>query len=323
MEQNAQSAPGASRARWILFTIVVVLTGALASRVITNTFGWVSDTNFWSAGRGFAVALILAYWILMLTLVAAERRWPAEPKAGTLTNGGAVDFIWLLMTPLALALVALYVGVLGWVADVPLAGAQLDLAGLIGPVPAAIAILLVVDFSVWISHIARHRVPLFWRFHSVHHSQTEMGVFTGYRRHFVEIIVTVTFVYIPARLLDISNEGAVLISTMVVLFNSFSHANLRINFGPLRWILVSPQSHRVHHSSEPRHFNRNYGAVLSIWDHFFRIAWHDKSEYPPTGILDPRFPLEERSRAITAIRFYLRQLVYPFTSLRQVQPKSQ
>ena len=158
------------------------------------------------------------------------------------------------------------------------------------------------------------------------------GVFTlsttrrrrwAFSQGIVEIIVTVTFVYIPARLLDISNEGAVLISTMVVLFNSFSHANLRINFGPLRWILVSPQSHRVHHSSEPRHFNRNYGAVLSIWDHFFRIAWHDKSEYPPTGILDPRFPLEERSRAITAIRFYLRQLVYPFTSLRQVQPKSQ
>ena len=76
-----------------------------------------------------------------------------------------------------------------------------------------------------------------------------MSVFTGYRRHFIEPLITVTIVYIPARLLGMSDAVAALAAVANVSFTGFAHANLRTNLGPLRWILVSRQSHRVHHSS--------------------------------------------------------------------------
>ena len=76
-----------------------------------------------------------------------------------------------------------------------------------------------------------------------------MSVFTGYRRHFIEPLITDTIVYIPARLLGMGDAVAALAAVANVSFTGFAHANLRTNLGPLRWILVSRQSHRVLHSS--------------------------------------------------------------------------
>lgn len=294
----------------------MVAIGAIAARFIADFADWISPARVGElAEGGHAISLILAYWVFVLALVVAERRWPAERTAGTLSTGGAVDLIWMLMAPLSFAVVAMYFAVLGWVISSPLSGAHLDLAGLIGAIPAAIAVMLVADFSVWLSHIIRHRVPLFWRFHCVHHSQTQMSVLTGYRRHVIELIVTATIVYLPARLLGMSDEVAGLLALANVFLTGFTHANVRTNLGPLRWILVSPQSHRVHHSSDPRHFGHNFGAALSIWDRLFGLAWPDPHENPSTGIGDPAFPVEEGSPPITAVGFYLRQIAYPFVSL--------
>jgi len=92
----------------------------------------------------------------------------------------------------------------------------------------------------------------------------------------------------------------------------FTHANLRWNAGALGWLLVTPQSHRIHHSTEERHWEKNFGAVLSIWDRVFRTQWHGTDDYPTIGIDDTAFPLEQQAGPVPVVHNYFRQVVYPF-----------
>jgi hypothetical protein len=79
----------------------------------------------------------------------------------------------------------------------------------------------------------------------------------------------------------------------LVYATGFTHANLRWNAGAFGWLLVTPQSHRIHHSTEERHWEKNFGAILSVWDRLFRKQWHGTDDYPTIGIDDTAFPLEQ------------------------------
>ena len=81
---------------------------------------------------------------------------------------------------------------------------------------------------------------------------------------------------------------------------------------PLRWILVTPQSHRVHHSFASEHLDTNFATVFSFWDIIFRTQYMGWDEYPATGIADPDFPLEKNASPGALLGAYARQNVYPF-----------
>jgi len=98
-------------------------------------------------------------------------------------------------------------------------------------------------------------------------------------------------------------------------YSRFYHGNIRTNLGPLRYLLVTPQSHRVHHSVEARHFDTNFGAILSIWDRLFRTRYRGDHEYPRTGIADKSFPLETSRHPIALLWAPVAQLLYPFQVL--------
>jgi sterol desaturase/sphingolipid hydroxylase (fatty acid hydroxylase superfamily) len=83
----------------------------------------------------------------------------------------------------------------------------------------------------------------------------------------------------------------------------------------LRYVLVTPQSHRVHHSIEPEHQDKNFGAILSIWDHLFGTQYRKYDEYPDTGITDNSFPHEDSFRPGRAAVTMTGQLIYPFRLL--------
>ncbi len=76
--------------------------------------------------------------------------------------------------------------------------------------------------------------------------------------------------------------------------------------------MVTPQSHRVHHSLEPQHGDRNFGVIFTIWDRMFGTLYANYDEYPDTGVLDDRFPLEQGLKGLAPVGAFAAQLWFPF-----------
>jgi sterol desaturase/sphingolipid hydroxylase (fatty acid hydroxylase superfamily) len=129
--------------------------------------------------------------------------------------------------------------------------------------------VILLDLVVYLQHVLMHAVPILWRLHMVHHTDVDMDVTTGVRFHPLEIALSM-FIKIGAVILLGASPGAVL--AFEVLLNAtsmFNHSNVRIPRQLdclLRWFLVTPDMHRVHHSVIPRETNRNFGFNLPWWD---------------------------------------------------------
>lgn len=303
---------------WCSAAVIVTAIGLAVARnpdLLGSATGDVvaaTATRFWSGWTG----TIFNPWYvgLVLLLILLETRFAAEKGAGTLSVGGAADLVWLVAYPVfSVTIVALWLGALDAVYDDDLGGVVFDLPEAVGLVAAMVIVFVVGDFLNWFTHWVRHKVPTFWYFHAVHHSQPQMGVLTDFRVHFMEPVIAATLVFIPSRLLGLEGEAAVVLAFSTLYFTAFTHANLRTNLGPLRWILVTPQFHRVHHGYAPEHIDKNFATALSIWDRLFRTAYTaDEDEYCRTGIGDPDFPLPADASIPQVTGSYLRQQVYPF-----------
>ena len=172
--------------------------------------------------------------------------------------------------------------------------------------------LLVADFAGWLCHVARHKVPVFWDFHAVHHSQTNMNFFTEHRVHPVDSVVVQLTQFVPMMMVAPSLTYVVAIGWGTLAYRRFYHSNIRTNLGILRYLFVTPQSHRIHHSRDRQHSDSNYGFLLSIWDRIFGTLHRGYDTYPDTGIEDPLFPTEENADWRSAARLLLAQILYPF-----------
>ncbi len=133
--------------------------------------------------------------------------------------------------------------------------------------------ILVLDFAIWGQHLITHKVPLFWRFHRMHHADRDMDVTTALRFHPVEILASMG---LKIGLVYALGPQAVAVVLFEVILNGtalFNHSNLRLPRWldcALRWVLVTPDMHRVHHSVQRAEHDSNYGFALSIWDRIFR-----------------------------------------------------
>ena len=149
---------------------------------------------------------------------------------------------------------------------------------------ATIAELLAYEFGYWISHYAFHAVPALWEFHKVHHSAEVLTTLTEMRTHPVEIIAfmnvigfftgiafgVLTYVFGPGvHPLTLMNANAVLM-LFIVTIGHLRHSHMWIAFRGLAGrLLQSPAHHQIHHSDQPRHFNKNLGFALAVWDWAF------------------------------------------------------
>ena len=145
---------------------------------------------------------------------------------------------------------------------------------------ATIAILL-LDFSGFISHYLRHKNKFLWNFHMFHHSATEMTIFSKFRESPYEILAQ--FIVVPINtfaflLLTSSLTEANFIPLIIIcgykglreFWDYLAHSSYKMIYPkPISYILMSPSLHWIHHSSNPKHFNMNFGDVFSIWDRFF------------------------------------------------------
>lgn len=132
--------------------------------------------------------------------------------------------------------------------------------------------LLALDLAIYLQHVLFHAVPALWRLHRMHHTDLEFDVTTGLRFHPIEILLSMA---IKLAVVAALGPPGVAVLVFEVLLNAtamFNHSNVRIPLGSdrvLRWIVVTPDMHRVHHSIHPNETNSNFGFNLPWWDRMF------------------------------------------------------
>ena len=177
---------------------------------------------------------------------------------------------------------------------------------------APFGVAVIADFFYYWTHRAQHTFAWLWRFHRVHHSVTEMSAINSYH-HVTEDFFQYVGVTLPLAFLLGVAAGPVP-WLLIVLFNThtyFTHSSTRINIGPLRYVFTDNRLHRIHHSRELRHMNRNFGTTTPLWDVLFGTAYFPRAdEWPQVGLVDVQEP--------QTLRDYL---MLPFRSDAEVAPQ--
>jgi sterol desaturase/sphingolipid hydroxylase (fatty acid hydroxylase superfamily) len=186
-----------------------------------------------------------------------------------------------------------------------------NLISLPGWLEVAVAAAL-LDMAIYWQHRLFHMIPLFWRLHRMHHADPDFDVTTALRFHPLEIVASMV---IKLALVLILGPAALAVLIFEVLLNGtamFNHANVRLPLGLdhwLRWLVVTPDMHRVHHSVESREYNTNFGFNLPWWDRLFG-SYRDQ---PGLGHGDMRIGLPAYGGAVCANLLWM--LVLPFKPL--------
>jgi len=145
-----------------------------------------------------------------------------------------------------------------------------------GPVVQLLVFFVVLDFVQWFTHVLLHRYPFLWKFHKVHHSVKEMGFAAHLRYHWMENIF-----YKPLKTFGVmilggfEPEQAYIVHFISITIGHLNHANLKITWGPLKYIFNNPVMHLYHHAYElPKGwYGMNYGISLSLWDYIFKTNY--------------------------------------------------
>ncbi|MDX2506389.1 MAG: sterol desaturase family protein [Gammaproteobacteria bacterium] len=210
----------------------------------------------------FGIFIVMAAWE-----VYAPRRSLSLPKvARWLNNLGLVFFNSLLLRflfPAAAVGVAVFASEHGW--------------GLLNyySLPFVVAVLLSIiamDFIIYLQHVMVHAVPMLWRLHRVHHADLDYDVTTGARFHPVEIILSMLIKFATIIVIGPPVIAVILFEVILNGLAMFNHSNVGLPKALdkfLRWFIVTPDMHRVHHSVEDDETNSNFGFNLTWWDRIF------------------------------------------------------
>ena len=264
----------------------------------------------------------IALYLVVPFLLLLEFLFPCDPNQPLIGKGFLQDLIWyLIAAPLILLILfpvlAFFRGIFEqWLGFISLHSARSWPVYL-----QIIAAVLMAEFIIWSTHYIRHKVTALWYFHAIHHSQEELNIFTENRAHIVDLLVVSVLGFIPFFIFQVSDLYAVLVIGIYKPIHArFIHANVKMNLGWLGWIFTNPQFHRVHHSVQPEHRDKNFGAHLSIYDHLFGTAYRSREVYPLTGIEDMRFPTEKKLSLARLPANLISQTVYPFLQLVEKIP---
>lgn len=187
----------------------------------------------------------------------------------------------------------------------------------IGLAGAFVVTLLVMELLAYVLHQVAHRVPLLWRLHAMHHSDAEVDFTTTYRHHPLENVVMLTLGAPLILLLGAPGAAMVLYQALRVSVNVLSHSNIRVPEGIERWLrylIVTPDFHHLHHSSDRRFTDSNYSAAVPWFDYLFGTA--TRKPYPEYSTMELglerfRAPLDSRVDQV---------LLMPFRGWRYGEP---
>ncbi len=205
--------------------------------------------------------------IVALIFVPLERVLALHPEQKVLRRHWVNDLVYLFLNglPIWLGLVALMAVMVAGVRQiVPEA-----VTATVGTQPVwlqAIEVIVIADAGFYAAHRAFHRIPFLWRFHAVHHSIEEMDWLASHRVHPVDQILTKSASYLPVFALGFSAPAIAIFALVYQWQSVFIHANVRVGFGPLKWLFASPHFHHWHHANEEAARDKNFAGQLPYLD---------------------------------------------------------
>lgn len=213
-------------------------------------------------GSFASVFVAVALWELAApcrtSALPRAKRWPANLALAALNM-----LVLRALVPLAAIGMATFAADKGWGLlnhfDVP-AWAMLPLS------------IVALDLAVWLQHVMFHAVPALWRLHRVHHADLDFDLTTGARFHPIEMVLSAVVKLAVVALIGAPVAAVVLFEMLLSVTALFSHANISIPRRVerwLRWVVVTPDMHRVHHSVEDDETNSNFGFNIPWWDRAF------------------------------------------------------
>jgi sterol desaturase/sphingolipid hydroxylase (fatty acid hydroxylase superfamily) len=238
--------------------------------------------------------------ILAVIFIPLERLFALHPRR-VLRPGWRTDVVHYLVNGAALKV--------GLVVSVIVVGSVLR-ALVPAPLRLGIAasptwVQIVAGFAIttvggYAGHRAAHEVPLLWRFHRVHHSIRDLDWLAANHLHPLDETFGRSAAVLPLYALGF---GRVSLGAFVILITVqaiFIHANVRMNFGPVRWLIATPQFHHWHHAREPRAYNTNYAGEFPVLDALFGTLYLPADRWPAQYGIDESEPAG-----------YLRQIAWP------------
>lgn len=150
---------------------------------------------------------------------------------------------------------------------------------------SALLVLLLADLTYYVEHYAIHRIRLFWLAHSVHHSSSVYNTATAFRFSLFDPMVSVLF-HLPLVLMGFNPILIFAAEVLVQAYQFWIHNEMVGKLGPLEWFLNTPSHHRVHHGSDKKYIDKNFGGILIIWDRLFG-TFQKEEELPTYGLTTP------------------------------------
>lgn len=152
------------------------------------------------------------------------------------------------------------------------------------PTIQLLVFFVILDFFQWMTHILMHKYSFLWKFHKVHHSSKEMGFAAHFRYHWMENIL-----YKPLKVFAVmliggfEPEQAYLVHFLAITIGHLNHSNIKMSYGPLKYLFNNPIMHLHHHSSlssKKFKYGVNFAISLSIWDYIFKTNYipHNNGE---------------------------------------------
>ncbi|MGR3914469.1 MAG: sterol desaturase family protein [Gammaproteobacteria bacterium] len=239
---------------------------------------------------------------ILLALLICERLFPRRPAQHRKTRWppnlaiGLLNAVLLLLAPLSAVGASLFAlfnqfGLCVWL--------RLPLWH------GIILSLLLLDLAIYWQHRLLHAIPPLWRIHRMHHTDTELDVTTALRFHPLEILLSLL---LKAALIVLLGAPLLAVIAFEILLNGiamFNHANLRLPplaDAVLRFVWVTPDMHRIHHSVRRREHDTNYGFNLSVWDRLFRsYTRHPRDSHAAMRLGQPDFRAPRESRLLNLL----------------------
>lgn len=285
--------------RWALLgliscTLAIVIGGF-------NVQGRSVEKTNWHLGLDW---LLLDLLLMAVIFVPIEMVFPRNTQQSKFHDEWRTDLVYFVISHL-------FIQFFGVITQQParLFFGWMGLSGLqewVRHLPFAIELFFaffITDFFQYWAHRIFHSHHYLWRFHSVHHSTQNMDWLAGSRTHFMDIFFTRAMTFVPLYIFGFSeitfNTYIIFMAIHAVLI----HANTRINFGFLKYIIGTPQYHHWHHCKDPRYYGKNFATIFPFIDMIFGTYYLPGNTWPEgTGLHEANFP-----------KGYLKQTIYPFT----------
>lgn len=193
--------------------------------------------------------------------------------------------IWLTYVAAQIALTSMILALI----DSSGASPQIDPRNVLGlptlasAIIAGLAVILAKDFLFYVEHRIQHR--WLWRWHEPHHAIRNLSA-TNSWHHWSEIVMFAVFVSLPMSLLSPAfGPRPFILGVLLNWMPIYLHSSTRLQLGPLRRVIIDSRYHRIHHSLEPKHFEKNFGAATPLWDWLFGTLYMpERDEWPDVGL---------------------------------------